>query len=382
MLCRRAVSSRSIPALVTVLAATFSAPALAQGFAPGMTIFSGPDGRNWNRSPALSEDGFAIATNLRGDVFGENLGAVIQPNTISVFQAPSTADDVSDGGSYSTGYVVRRDAAGNEQVLLPGQTRPFGSQVRTHISGDGSAIAGTLEDTLDFPTQAFRWTQESGSQVLPAYRTGALYNRVNGISRDGSTIVGDGSMFFGTSIEAWKWTAADGFTILPPAPGGRLDSTSAQASNGNGSIIVGLDGDPTFGTRAVIWMNEVPTVIPTPAGYRSCFAHDLSDDGSLILGRAGSSQIGLPETDVVWTEASGWIPALDFLRSRGVDIPSYYTGGGRFEVSADGRTFTTILTDTRTGERPLAVFVIPSPSGLALLGLFIVSSRRARARMA
>lgn len=53
----RAVSSRSIPAIVTMLAATLSAPAMAQGFAPGMTIFSGPDGRQWSRNPALAEDG-------------------------------------------------------------------------------------------------------------------------------------------------------------------------------------------------------------------------------------------------------------------------------------------------------------------------------------
>ncbi len=307
-------------------------------------------------------------------------GAVIRPTGTTIFSTPSILDDVSDGGSFAVGYVTRYDASGTPQDLIDVGTRPLGSERFSYISGDGSSVATTYEPVLDAPTRAIYWNLATGGQILDPYRANANYTNVRGLSRDGSTIVGNGSMFFGAVQEAWKWTATSGYTILAPAPGSNLATAFASASNNDGSIIAGLDTGPNGRTRAIIWTNEVPLALVPSQGYRDSVAHDLSDDGTLIVGRLSGSQTGLPDTDAMWTESTGWIPALDFMRMNGVDVPSYYTGNGNVEVSADGRTFTTILLDTRTGERPVAVFVIPSPSGLALLGVLVGSSRRARAR--
>jgi uncharacterized membrane protein len=379
-LCR-AASSRSILALAVATATltAVAAPTLAQGFAPGMTLFAAPEGIVWNVPPSLSEDGTAMGSEYWDQVASPVTGGVVRPNGRTVFTTPSRVDDISDGGTYAVEYSTRRDSTGSPQSLLPGVFQPSLYNAPSRISGNGQVVAGTRADNPNWPTQAYRWTPETGSQYLGPHRPDALYTSVFGISRDGSTIVGDGQMQPGALREAWKWTESDGFTILPTLPDARPQASRAYASNGDGSIIVGYDSGPVVGFRPIIWTNGVPAALPIINGYRTAWLTDLSDDGSIIIGTHMASQIGLPDTFAVWTTANGWLPALDFLRGQGIAIPSYFTSSS-IEVSADGRTFATRLTDSRDDRTYLAVFVVPSPNGLALLGLAVASTRRSRER--
>lgn len=142
----------------------------------------------------------------------------------------------------------------------------------------------------------------------------------------------------------------------------------ALATNNDGSIIVGQGSAPEPFDRGIKWVNGVATPLPAPAGYRDVSAFDLSDDGSIIVGEIGGSLVGLPTTDAVWTDATGWVPIFDYLRSRGVDVPLSYSSQN-VDVSADGLTFAGTATDSITGERVVFVAVVPAPSALAPLAL-------------
>lgn len=366
--------------LAAIVLFTLAAPATAQGFAPGMHVYSLPTGLEWGVEPTVSEDGTAIGVGYFSPTSGgSNWGVTITPSAVTQFPEQSRVYDIADGGAYTVGFASRRSAAGVTDVIIPGATRPSGSEVRTSISGDGSVVAGTLEDSSFSFQAAYRWTEQSGLQYLGGYRPGAAYTRVYAVSRDGGTIVGQGSVSLFSDGEAWRWTAASGYSILPDLADSRPGFARAMAVSADGSIIAGRTGDPTFGTRGIVWRDNQILALPTIPGWRSAEATDLCDDGSIIVGSLSSSLVGLPETAAIWTQETNWVPALDYFRMHGVDIPSYYSPQfSRFTVSADGRTFSSLLTDTRTNEQILAVVVIPSPAVAPLLGMACIFSRRAR----
>lgn len=382
MCASRAAFSRSVLAIATMVSATFAAPALGQGFAYGITVYEPPAGLVWNTGPSLAEDGTAIGAGyyVPGTENDVN-GVVVRPGGRTLFSVPSRVDDISDNGAFTVEYATRRDADGTTLSLLPGVVQPSTYSSESRISGDGNVIAGTRQDQPDWPTQAFRWTPQTGGQYLGSYRPNALFTDVFGISRDGSTIFGDGQPNVGIVREAWKWTAREGFTILPTLPDARPQASRAYASNSDGSIIVGYDSKPVIGFRPLIWTNGVPSALPVMDGFRTAWATDLSDDGSIIIGTHASSQIGLSDTCAVWTQSGEWLPVLDYIRQQGVSVPEYFDASyTSWEVSADGETFSGYVRDTRTNAGLLVVAVVPSPTGLSLLVLSTALTRRSRGR--
>jgi uncharacterized membrane protein len=370
-----------------MLAATFAAPALAQSFSFGLHLYAGPNDTQPVYNAKVAEDGSAVGATFypaNGPNGSNRFGARIEPSGMVNFPDQIRVFDISDNGAYTTDYVTRRSASGVVDVLVPGVTRPRGSEQLTHISGNGSVVAGSLDQTnsSDFivGSSAFRWTEQSGLQNLPDYRPGAIFTSTKGISRDGSTIVGVGrTEFFGYN-DGWKWTESGGFSLLPGIPGALAVNTEAHAVNGDGTIIVGQGAAPVQGTWAHVWQDDQVRVLPPLPGYRSSVAYDLSDDGSLITGTLAFSDIGLPQIATIWTESTNWVPALDFFRTQGVDIPDYLSSIVPIEVSADGRTFSTRVLDTRTSQEYIAVIAIPSPGVVPALMFTLGLMRPARAR--
>lgn len=388
MSASRAAFSRSILAIATTLAAGLAAPAMADQFSFGLHLYAAPEGMTQDLSIGvpLAKDGSAVGATYYFTSGGSaRYGARITPSGTAVFPDPSRAYDISDGGAYTVELRTRRSSTGVIAQVLPASTPFIAPDFTPQISGDGSVVAGSTEITSSgtvVGSRAYRWTEQGGMQTLSVYRAGALFTSVEGMSQDGSTVVGRGrTQFFGYE-QAWKWTEAGSFTVLPTVPGAFSTDSAAYASNFDGTIIVGRGAGPISGTgRALVWRGEqVTELLPLP-GYRVADAYDLSDDGSVISGLNTSSDVGLPRMQTIWTEPTGWVPALDYFRLHGVEIPDFwFLSGVPINVSADGTTFSLELFDTRTSQYYVSVVVVPSPGVVPLLGVAFIVSRRARAR--
>ena len=387
MCASRAAFSRSIFAVATMVSATFAAPALAEQFSFGLHLYSAPEGfaQELYIGIPLAKDGSAVgATYYQPSDPNRTLyGSRITPSGTTIFAEPSRAVDISDGGAYTADLRNRRNATGVIDQILPADTRfSLALDFKPHISGNGATVAGSVEvfsSNMVVGTNAYRWTEAGGLQNLPDYRTGAIFTSVYGLSQDGSTIVGGGRTDFFGDDDAWKWTPQDGYTILPILPNATSAYARANAVNGDGSIIVGEVKGLGTEFRAAIWRgDQITTLAPLP-GYRFSAAYDLSDDGSIITGVNGASNVGLPQVQTIWTEDTGWIPALDYFRLQGVEIPSYLLASS-VHVSADGRTFSLQMYDTRTSEAYIGIVVVPSPGILSVLGVVSLFSRGVRAQ--
>ncbi len=110
------------------------------------------------------------------------------------------------------------------------------------LSGDGSIVVGasfsaaSSSSTVIPPTEAFRWTAETGIIGLGDLPEGGFSSFASGISSDGTVIVGNSNGPQGT--EAFRWTAETGLEGLGDLPEGGFSSQAVRAS-ADGSVIVG-----------------------------------------------------------------------------------------------------------------------------------------------
>lgn len=382
MCVSRAAFSRSILAFAATLSTGLATPALAQGFAPGFHTFQAPEGFSWAQV-VLSDDGATVSGNIAESATSTLYGFTLSPTSYTRFAEPGAVYSVSDGGAYTSLYNGRRASDGTIEVLDPSVTIPAFERVGSSISRDGRTIAASnqIQPPGSSPTsnRAYRWTEGFGVTVLPQYRPGAAFTEARDISGDGQVIVGSGRMSTFSSIEAWVWTESGGITILQDAPGSSLIAYQAEATNNDGSIVAGFGVDSGAGLRGLIWENGNVTVLPAPSGYRTVTIHDLSDDGEIILGQLDNSNSGLPTTDAVWTDATGWVPIFDFLRSRGLEIPLTYRSL-YVDVSADGTVFSGSAIDGDGFDDFVFVAVVPAPSTLAMFVVLCGLRRRTRVR--
>lgn len=146
----------------------------------------------------------------------------------------------------------------------------------TGISDDGNTIVGHTN------AGSFRWTTGPSSKHVDLIGTTAI---ANAVSADGRVVVGHG----GPGI--FRWTSADGLVSLGVVP----DSFDARARavSGDGSIIVGDDtGGPTWGfmwdeangIRKLTQVFDDLGLSPDIAGWAWLAAHDISNDGNVIVG--------------------------------------------------------------------------------------------------
>ena len=203
----------------------------------------------------------------------------------------------------------------------------------TDLSADGSVIVGNRQNTYE----PFRWTEETGVQLL-----GRCSYEVLGVGAGGPKVSADGTRLSATILGADStyatqgvWTLGEGWIeTMPPAPadGGMMDlaygsawglsgdgqtlvglywrpgqpgglahasawtadgglvdlgsgggNSRANAASYDGSVIVGWDEDPGFGTWwPTVWRDGVRTVLAQPDAF--CLANSVTDDGSIIGG--------------------------------------------------------------------------------------------------
>ncbi len=210
------------------------------------------------------------------------------------------------------------------------------------VSADGSVVIGTVEH--DFPPysgyDAFRWT-ESGGMVSLGWLSTYHQSQGKAVSADGSVVVGE-SMNPAGNNEAFRWTHSTGMVGLGDLPGDGFYSWASGISS-NGLIVVG-ESFPMVGINAFRWTESEGMV--DLGGYK---AHDVSDDGSVIIGSDGR-----------WTESGGW-----------QDIGFYAYG-----ISADGSVIVGsegLIWDEEHGTRNLKD-VLENDYGVPLIGWTLTSA--------
>jgi probable HAF family extracellular repeat protein len=167
------------------------------------------------------------------------------------------------------------------------------------VSADGSVIVGYGTGASNHP-HAVIWSGQSLPQPL-SVPSGVLRSEANAVSANSSVVVG--YMEFGqssgtvTHAEAFRWTADLGMTSLGDLPGGRRYSVAHDIS-ADGSVVVGSSDalrDDGHNTRAAFYWTAptgmldlhdllVANGVTNLAGWRLSEARGVSADGLTIVG--------------------------------------------------------------------------------------------------
>jgi probable HAF family extracellular repeat protein len=246
-------------------------------------------------------------------------------------------------------------------------------------SGDGSVIVGEAftPSGSTFVTDAFRWTEPSGYQLLGHLPGGGDLAIAYDVSTDGNTIVGNSdSALTGSSTQGFRWTLSDAMQGLGDLPGGIILS-DARAVSPDGSVVVGTSSSAS-GSEAFIWTSESGMIGlgDFPGGDFESQAFGVAANGSVVVGygRTTPSNVtsSIGEQAFVWTPAGGMRPLREILVA---DLRLDLTGWTldiATDVSADGRAIVG-FGHNPDGEYEAWIAVIPEPSTGLLVGVGLVA---------
>lgn len=289
------------------------------------------------------------------------------------------------------------------------------------ISEDGNFIGGNTRDANDL-SQMSRYNRSTASwQLLGGIgaSSGGEGSSAWGLSGDGQVVVGLGWVS-GGSANAIRWTSPGPTQNLGTTVPG--NSSRANATNGDGSVIVGWQ-DTELGRQAAIWNGGVQTVLFDGADPL-LEASDVSSDGKWVVGQGGFGEpyrynrstntlqrLGLLDPNAffpsrgatgvsddgkvivgferdfanpfggtagtIWIEGQGIQNLTTYALSLGVVLPEFRTLTIPLAISADGSTIAGI-DNFFNG----FVIVLPEPTALLLLPAFATGAlarRRSRA---
>ncbi|MBX9738348.1 MAG: hypothetical protein K2X32_15615, partial [Phycisphaerales bacterium] len=172
----------------------------------------------------------------------------------------------------------------------------------SHVSRDGSTIAGAIIDNSAFFAGGFVWDRAAGTRVLdtPMSTSGEGFVAVRDMNDDGSVIVAQRG-----ESELIRWTRQTGVQTIASPFGTRLPSV-LQIDQAGGIIAAAQRGASGPATR---W---------TPGGGEESlgaafFPGVMSADGSVIAGTTNlPNTLGVPSNVMVW-HASGGLTTISPL---------------------------------------------------------------------
>lgn len=194
----------------------------------------------------------------------------------------ATLTKIGTGVAIGTGGTI--GPSGIPEAFLPAFFRV------TAISNDGSVVVGTARALNPQNNKgAFRWSRTGGLVELGA---GAALD-VNG---DGSVVVGasDGGAF--------RWTSAGLVNLGPLGQSGIASNVSSD-----GSVLAGSFKLDPFRSGAFRWTSAAGLTGLGTLGGKECFGHDMSSDGSTVVGESElkSDSSPAPRHAFRWTSETG-----------------------------------------------------------------------------
>jgi probable HAF family extracellular repeat protein len=284
--------------------------------------------------------------------------------------APGDDSSAALGTSSQGTFVVGMSGAqafrwtaetGMEPVgCLPG----FVEGAAVGVSADGGAIAGRSWDP-DQPgvLGSFLWTESQGMIDIGDLPGGAVYAEARGISADGRTVVGRSSSPYGR--QAFRWTAESGMQVIDLPTRGATGV--ATAVSGDGHYVLGQTGDGSgWLTDAFLWSEETGMVqLGSVPGVDCVVPLDLADDGKTIVGYL-LSVLHYDMTPFIWDPDHG-IRLLETVLTDeyGLDLTGWdlkWANGS----SADGRIIAGYGTNP-DGNTEAWIAGIPEPGSASII---------------
>ncbi len=258
------------------------------------------------------------------------------------------------------------------------------------VSANGQIVVGessSATSTGDFGTEAFKWTPDGGMVGL-GYIGGnnRFSSSARAISSDGSVIVGINNTDEGD--DGFRWTEQTGMVALtPPENHDPFSRSSAWGLADNGQWIVGTSRymkDDHFIDEATLWDPQgVPITLGQldSLGPISTLAHDVTDDGSIVVGTAQTLQ---GPKAFLWTPDDGIRSLEDVMLDYGFDADAE---GWRLEglsaITPDGHALVGWGLNSNGVPHTEAFLIrlpVPAPGTLPLLGLGCVGVMRRHRR--
>ena len=159
------------------------------------------------------------------------------------------------------------------------------------ISADGSVVVGNASDAASDP-RAFAYVGGTLVDLAPAIGD---FSYATGASQDGSVITG--YVYSAGNPSMFYWTQATGAVAIPIGAGvyGEANDISADGSrivgtiydNGGATPLPAGPTSPAPYDRAFVWTRATNTFVTLPSlvAGGDMFGYDISDNGSIVVGR-------------------------------------------------------------------------------------------------
>lgn len=190
---------------------------------------------------------------------------------------------------------------------------------------------------------AFRWTGQTGAQILPTNTLNAYYAQASGVSADGAVVVG--GLLNHDGYRVFRWTAQTGVQDLGTLPDYSSYSSSIEGRvkiSDDGQVVVGAVYNPNNQSvpyRAFRWTAQTGMqALGALNANESCLAYGVSGDGSVIVGQSGSNAVRWTEggeaEDLNQTYAQLLTDGSQLYAAYAVSIYGQYIVGYGFNAAA------------------------------------------------
>jgi uncharacterized membrane protein len=224
------------------------------------------------------------------------------------------------------------------------------------LSGDGKTLVGHMRLSAG-NVRAAVWRPESGIHLLSPRGPNS---RANASNTDGTLIVGWSEDPATGNRQPTVWGEAGAIVLTETKA-----FCEATAVTGNGMIIVGQSYDPVRDQReAALWLDSdfgwvqeslgyLPGTLP---GYGQAKALDLTEDGHTIVGT--NSFDPNRATGFIWTLEDGLVNVHDYLADYQIALPEGFRITAVTAISADGSHMSGFGEDTTFWPRQARSFLI------------------------
>ncbi|KAB7703107.1 autotransporter domain-containing protein [Plesiomonas shigelloides] len=289
---------------------------------------------------------YAPSSEVVASVWDSQKGLINLPKAAG-YSGLSAARSISGDNAYIIGYLGR-ETGGERAVYWDEQYRvhlldnlssnEHASSAAFDISRDGNIAVGNASTDSNLEAAVYWTRHDSKVHVLNTPGDNSSASAVNG---DGSMIVGKTNIGSSDTIHAFRWTENTGVELLPSLS---THTTTASGVSDTGRVI-GTSQNSSAINRAVYW--DADNQIHELGTLR---ADNQGDSQAINISRLGSVISGTSITDAdqylgfIWKDGQGMHSVNDWLKHAYVDAGSMVASSVN-AMSSDGATIAGQLTD-------------------------------------